>query len=71
MTKIQLPFTLSAPLDEKQMDRIADLYKTYGILRVNVAGQELVVEYDASRLGPQDVRSVLARAGLPIAATAV
>ena len=34
MTKIQLSFTLSAPLDEQLMNRIRDVYGTYGILRI-------------------------------------
>jgi len=69
MTKIQLPFALSTPLDEKQMNRIADLYGNYGILRVSVdpSGLGLTVEYDATRFGPRDVEAALARAGLPLA----
>jgi hypothetical protein len=73
MTKIQLPFHLSAPLDEKQMSRIADLYGTYGILKISVApgGQDLIVEFDATRFTPDDVEAALARAGLPLAERSV
>lgn len=69
MTKVQLPFALSAPLDEQSMNRLADVYKIYGILRINVepGGQKLVVEYDATRFSPKDVEAALARAGLPLA----
>ena len=69
MTKVQLPFPLSAPINETQIGRIPDLYGTYGILRVTVdpEGQKLLVEYDATRFSPQDVEAALARAGFPLA----
>ena len=68
MTKIQLPFALSAPLDDAAMNRIANLYEVYGILRIGVepGGQKLTVEYDATRLSPKDVEAKLARAGVPL-----
>jgi hypothetical protein len=73
MTKVQLPFALSAPLNEQQIGRIADLYEIYGILRISVdpGGQKLVVEYDATRFSPDDVEAALARAGFPLAKRAV
>lgn len=69
MTKIQLSFPLATPLDEKHMNRIADLHGTYGILKIHAepGGQGLNVEYDATRFGPRDVEAALARAGLPLA----
>jgi allophanate hydrolase subunit 1 len=69
MTKVELPFDLSAPLDEKSMNRIAEVYRLYGILRINVepGARKLTVEYDATRFTPEDVQSALARAGLPLA----
>ena len=68
MTKVQLPFTLAAPLDEAAMNRIGNLYEVYGILRIGVdsGGQRLTVEYDATRLSPKDVEAVLARVGVPL-----
>jgi copper chaperone CopZ len=73
MTKIQLPFSLSAPLDENQISRIADLYGTYGILRVQVDpdGQSLKVEFDATRFSPKDVEAALSQAGFPLAQRSV
>jgi hypothetical protein len=69
MTKIQLTFTLSSPLDEQLMNRIADVYGTYGILRIKAQPGEriLMVEFDATRFSPKDVEAALARAGLPLA----
>jgi hypothetical protein len=69
MTKVQLPFALSAPLNEQQIGRITDLYGNYGILRVSVDpdGRNLLVEYDATRFSPEDVEAALARSGFPLA----
>jgi len=66
MTKIQLSFALSSPLDEAQMNRMADLNGTYGILKIHPEDGGLKVEYDATRFGPRDVEAALARAGLPL-----
>ena len=73
MTKIQLPFTLSSPLDEEIMNRLADVYRTYGILRITAkpGGETLTVEYDATRFSPDDVEATLARAGVPLAQRSV
>jgi hypothetical protein len=71
MTKVQLPFALTAPLDEAAMNRLAEVHEIYGILRINVEaeGQKLTVEYDATRLTPKDVEAVLAKAGVPLVRT--
>ena len=68
MTKVQLPFSLTTPLDQATMHRLADVYEIYGILRINAepGAQTLTVEYDATRLTPKDVEAVLARAGVPL-----
>ena len=68
MTKVQLPFSMSAPLDEATIDRLANVYEIYGILRIDTKPEEqkLTVEYDATRLTPKDVEAVLARAGVPL-----
>ena len=68
MTRIQLCFALSAPLDEQLMNRIRDVYGTYGILKIlgEPGGRNLMVEYDATRFSAKDVEATLARAGLPL-----
>ena len=68
MTRVQLPFSVSAPLDEATIDRLANVYEIYGILRIDAkpGGQKLTVEYDATRLTPKDVEAVLAHAGVPL-----
>jgi len=73
MTRIQHTFTLSAPLDQQLMDRIRDVYGTYGILKIHAepGGQKMIVEYDATRFNSKDVEAVLARVGLPLAQRSV
>lgn len=68
MTRIQLSFALSAPLDEQLLNRIRDVYGTYGILKIQAepGGRNLIVEYDATRFSANDVEAALARAGLPL-----
>ncbi len=48
------------------MERIATLDSIYGIDRIQIlsSGQELMVEFDATRLRVADVESVLERAGI-------
>ena len=73
MTKVQLPFALSAPLDDMSLNRLAAVYEIYGILRIcaQPGEQKLTVEYDATRFSPQDVEAALARAGVPLAQRSV
>ena len=55
------------------MNRIEDVYGTYGILRIKAQPGEqiLMVEFDATRFSPKDVEAALARAGLPLAQRSV
>ena len=69
MTKVQLPFSLAAPLDEAALNRLAEVYEIYGILRVNVEPEKLTVEYDATRMTPKDVEAALAKVGVPLVRT--
>jgi len=68
MTKVQIRFRLERPLDEPMMPRIASAHSIYGIMRVQVAPstEEIVVDYDASRLRTADVGAALKRGGIPI-----
>ncbi len=68
MTKVQIRFRLERPLDEPMMPHIAAAHSIYGIFRAQVvpSGQEIVVDYDASRLRTADVGSALKRAGVPV-----
>ncbi len=68
MTKVQTTFKLSRPLTDGDLKRIAHVHAVYGMfaVRVSPAGDELFVEYDASRLSPKEVRGTLEENGLPL-----
>lgn len=68
MTKVQVRYKLSRPLNEALMNAIARAHAIYGIHRVQLAPalDALVVEYDASRLTPQQVEAELAAAGIAL-----
>ena len=55
------------------MNRLGDVYRNYGILRIHVepGGEKLTVEYDATRFSLKDVEALLAQAGIPLAQRAV
>ena len=68
MTKVQIRFRLERPLDEAMLPRLASAHSVYGILRVQTepSTQEVIVDFDASRLKPEDVGAVLKRGGVPV-----
>lgn len=68
MTKVQLSFKLFRPLSDEDLKQISRVHAVYGMLatRVLPSGNELFVEYDASRLSPKDVRGTLEQHGLPL-----
>ena len=68
MTKVTLHYDLLQPLTDSDLDNIANVHSTYGIVRVRVAPSldKITVDYDASRLVKTDVESILARHGLSI-----
>ena len=66
MTKVQIRFRLERPLDDQTMPRIASAHSIYGILRIEPLQQELIVDYDASRLRTEDVGAVLKLRGIPV-----
>jgi hypothetical protein len=67
MTKVQKHFRLERPLEEAQMQNIADMRALYGIDSIKIAPSraELIVEFDATRLRSADVEAALLRAGIP------
>jgi allophanate hydrolase subunit 1 len=70
MTKVQIRFRLPRPLDDTLLAHIAEIRAVYGIQSVKVAPSldSLMVEYDATRLRPAEVESMLAGAGIPVIA---
>jgi hypothetical protein len=68
MTKVQKHFRLQRALDDSLMQQIAAANSIYGIEWIKIAAsrEDLLVEYDASRLRAPDVESALQRAGIPV-----
>lgn len=68
MTKVQKHFRLQRPLDESLMQKIADAHAIYGIetIRISPSREDLLVEFDASRLRNANVESVLQGFGIPV-----
>lgn len=68
MTKVQKRFQLQKALDETLMQSIADAHSLYGIERIQLgANQDVLVEFDATRLRSSDVEAALRGAGVPVA----
>ncbi len=68
MTKVDVTFKLARALSDQDLKSIARIHAVYGMLTVRVlpSGDELFVEYDASRLYPKDVQGVLEQHGIPL-----
>ncbi len=68
MTKVDLTFKLARALTDDELKSIARVHAVYGMLAVRVlpSGDELFVEYDASRLLPKEVRATLEEHGIPL-----
>ena len=68
MTKVDVEFKLTRALNDDELKSIARIHAVYGMLVVRLlpSGDQLFVEYDASRLSPKDVRGILDQRGLPL-----
>ena len=68
MTKVQLEYPLTRPLNDADSQAIASVHGWYGIFRVKPAPSldRISVEYDASRLSEKDVEGVLHRFSIPV-----
>ena len=69
MTKVDITFRLARPLSDQDLKSISRIHAVYGMLNTQIlpSGNELFVEYDASRLSPKEVRGTLEQHGLPLA----
>jgi hypothetical protein len=67
MTKVQTTFKLSRELSDRELKSLSHLHAVYGFFAARVLpSNELFVEYDASRLSPNDVRGTIEQHGIPI-----
>ena len=68
MTKVQVTYHLDGPVDESVMEIINRVHGVYGLqsVQLNPAMDSLLVQYDATRMGLDDVDRALHSAGLPV-----
>lgn len=68
MTKVDVTYKLSRPLTDSELKSISRVHAVYGLLSVRLepSGDELFVEYDASRLSAKEVRGTLEQHGIPL-----
>jgi len=64
MTRVQMNFRLSQPLNDGSMTKLSNISDIYGIQKVKLGDGSLMVEYDATRMRPAEVEAALARAGI-------
>ncbi len=68
MTFLNTRYRLAGPLKSRELEGLARLSTVYGIRRLSLEGQVLLVEYDASRLHEAEVLAAVRGAGLKVSA---
>ncbi|HEX6546368.1 MAG TPA: hypothetical protein VF023_08685 [Bryobacteraceae bacterium] len=68
MAKVEIEFDLWRKLGEEDLLNFAKLTGVYGIMMAKLSPEldKIRIEYDASRLTPEQVQVVLGRHGMPI-----
>ena len=68
MTKVQTSYDLLRKLDDDDATAIGDVHGCYGVEKIAIAPglDHITVDYDASRLSPSDLDSMLVNHGVPI-----
>jgi len=59
-------FRLRQPLNDAAMAKLSDASAIYGIQKVKLGADSLMVEYDATRMRPAEVEAALAQAGIAV-----
>jgi hypothetical protein len=67
MTFLKTRFHLTRTLDEKDLEKFGHLAAVYGIRGLAIEGNDLVMDYDASRVHEAEVLAAVRRFGLPVA----
>jgi len=66
MTFLKTRFKLKNELTAKDFEQLSRLSTVYGIRGLSFEGQDLVVEYDASRLHEAEVLAQVRGTGIPV-----
>jgi len=66
MTFLNTRYRLMEPLTPKELERLSQLATVYGIRGLAIEGQDLIVEYDASRIHEAEVLAAIRGAGISV-----
>ena len=66
MTFVTTRYRLSKPMTAKELERLGRLSTVYGIRGLSFSDQELVVEYDASRMHEAEAIAAVRKAGIAV-----
>lgn len=66
MTFLTTRYRLVKPLTKKELERLGGLATTLGILGVSIEDQDLVVQYDGSRLHEAEVLATVRGTGIAV-----
>ncbi|MGH6630674.1 MAG: hypothetical protein ACREB3_13165 [Burkholderiales bacterium] len=66
MTFLNTRYRLTKPLTASELERLSRLATVYGIRNLSIKGEDLVVEYDASRIHEAEVLGAIRRAGIGV-----
>ncbi len=67
MTFLTTRYQLTKPPASGDFQRLSRLFTTYGIRGISVEAQDLVIEYDASRIHEAEVLAAVLHAGVSVA----
>jgi hypothetical protein len=67
MTFLNTHYRLTRPLAAQDGEKLSRLSTVYGIRALDVQGDELLVEYDASRIHEAEVLAEVRKAGIAVA----
>jgi hypothetical protein len=68
MTFLDTRYRLARSLTSEELERLSTLSTHYGIRKIDFEGDDLVIEYDASRIHEAEVLVAVRRTGIPAAA---
>ena len=66
MTFLTTRYRLAKPLTTKELERLGSLTTILGILGVSIEDQDLVVQYDGSRLHEVEVLATVRKTGIAV-----
>ena len=66
MTFLKTRFSLKKELSTKDLENLSRLSTVYGIRNLSFEGQDLIVEYDASRVHEAEVLAKVRSTGVPV-----